>query len=197
MEQADSPLWHELRYDRITASKVHAAIQCNTLEGCLAESIPGAKFKVTKATKRGLLMEGKVIKNLQNQINKSLKPCGFLLSVQNHFFGASSDAISDDFIVEVKCPMSESKLTKYFKDGVPADKHLEQMQLQMLFSQKSKGLFFAAHPDFEKSVQTTEFWVDYDKDYCTDLIFLLKGIKRKWSTSGACRSGWSMFLEVA
>ncbi|GBN88417.1 hypothetical protein AVEN_170575-1 [Araneus ventricosus] len=45
IDQADSP---ELRYGRIPASKVHAAIQCNTLEGCLAESNLGAKFKVTK-----------------------------------------------------------------------------------------------------------------------------------------------------
>ncbi|GBN45098.1 hypothetical protein AVEN_98146-1, partial [Araneus ventricosus] len=181
MDQADSPLWHELRYGRITASKVHAAIQCNTLEGCLAESILGAKFKVTKAMKRGQLLEGKVIKKLQNKINKSLKPCGFLLSAQNPFFGASPDAISGDFIVEVKCPMSESTMTKYFKDDVPADKHLAQMQLQMHFAQKSKGLFCVAHPDFEKTEQTTEIWVDYDKDYCTDLIcrgfdFWSKGI---------------------
>ncbi|GBM21752.1 hypothetical protein AVEN_197648-1 [Araneus ventricosus] len=48
IDQADSPLWHELKYGRIPASEVHAAIQCNTLEGCLAESILGAKFKVTK-----------------------------------------------------------------------------------------------------------------------------------------------------
>ncbi|GBL87998.1 hypothetical protein AVEN_133670-1 [Araneus ventricosus] len=109
MDQADSSLWHELRYGRITASKVHVAIQCNTLESCLAESILGAKFKVTKAMKRDQLLEGKVIKKLQNKINKSLKPCGFLLSAQNPFFGASPDAISDYFIVEVKCPIQRAQ----------------------------------------------------------------------------------------
>ncbi|GBO08675.1 hypothetical protein AVEN_13645-1 [Araneus ventricosus] len=130
MDQADSPLWHELRYGRITASKVHAAIQCNILEGCLAESILGAKFKVTKAMKRGQLLEGKVIKKLQK--NKQISQAMWIsVKCAESLFWCFPDASSDDFIVEVKCPMSESTMTKYFKDGVPADKHLAQMQLQM------------------------------------------------------------------
>ncbi|GBN31468.1 hypothetical protein AVEN_211393-1 [Araneus ventricosus] len=147
INQADIPVWHELRSGRITASKAHAAKKCNNLEGCLTDSILGAKFKISKAMRRGQLLEGKTIKHLKKKINKSLQSCGLLLSVQKSLFSASPDALADNFIVEVKCPISESTMIKYFKDGMPVDKHFAQMQLQMLFVRKLKGLFCVAHPD--------------------------------------------------
>ncbi|KAG8177538.1 hypothetical protein JTE90_023443 [Oedothorax gibbosus] len=51
--QADTPLWHELRYGRITASKLHAAAHCHTLDSSLVEQILGTRVKETEAMKRG------------------------------------------------------------------------------------------------------------------------------------------------
>lgn len=40
--QSKSADWYELRYDRITASKLHEAAKCKTLEGVVVETILGA-----------------------------------------------------------------------------------------------------------------------------------------------------------
>lgn len=54
-EQSKSAMWHELRYGRITASKIYEASRCST-DGSLVESIFGAsKFIPTAAMQRGLL----------------------------------------------------------------------------------------------------------------------------------------------
>lgn len=53
-EQADCPLWHELRYGRITASKIYEMAHCKTENGSLVEHIMGGySFKETIAIKRG------------------------------------------------------------------------------------------------------------------------------------------------
>ncbi|CAG5012551.1 unnamed protein product [Parnassius apollo] len=51
--QASSPLWHELRYCRIIASKVHEAARCKTPDGALIEQIFGASVPETLSMKRG------------------------------------------------------------------------------------------------------------------------------------------------
>lgn len=53
IDQANNPLWHELRYCRITASKAYEVMNCNTPEGTLMETILGAaKLKDTSAMKK-------------------------------------------------------------------------------------------------------------------------------------------------
>ncbi|KAF2899781.1 hypothetical protein ILUMI_06402 [Ignelater luminosus] len=54
MEQSNSPLWHELRYARITASKAYSVLHCKTTEGTVVEGILGAyKIKDSQAMERG------------------------------------------------------------------------------------------------------------------------------------------------
>lgn len=50
-EQSASKLWQEMRYARITASKVYEVVKCKTLSGSLVETILGAKIFQTKAIK--------------------------------------------------------------------------------------------------------------------------------------------------
>lgn len=65
--QYDNPLWHELRYARVTASKLHAAAHCHTLDGSLVEQILGAKVKETPAMARGTRLEATVRRVLQKK----------------------------------------------------------------------------------------------------------------------------------
>lgn len=60
VSQASSPLWHELRYGRITASKVHEAAHCKTPDGALIERIFGASVSETLVMKRGKRLESDV-----------------------------------------------------------------------------------------------------------------------------------------
>lgn len=51
--QCTNPLWHELRYARITASRVFDVSRCRTSEGSLVAAIMGAKTPDISAMKRG------------------------------------------------------------------------------------------------------------------------------------------------
>lgn len=54
IEQCNSKLWHELRYARITASKVYEVARCKTSPGSLIESITGdLQVRETEAMRRG------------------------------------------------------------------------------------------------------------------------------------------------
>ncbi|KAL4708923.1 hypothetical protein ACJJTC_014951 [Scirpophaga incertulas] len=57
---ASSPLWHELRYCRITTSKFHQAAHFKTPDGALIELIFGASVLDILAMKRGKLLESAV-----------------------------------------------------------------------------------------------------------------------------------------
>lgn len=66
INQHDCPMWYELRYARITASKAHEAAHCITIQGTLTELIMGAiKLKDTEAMKRGRLLENQVLKRVE------------------------------------------------------------------------------------------------------------------------------------
>lgn len=54
IDQSESKMWFELRYGRITASKLHELARCGKDNGVLVEHILGAySFKDTKAIIRG------------------------------------------------------------------------------------------------------------------------------------------------
>lgn len=170
--QADTPLWHELRYGRITASKLHAAAHCHTLDGSLVEQILGARVKETEAMKRGTRLEKAVKMALSKKLGCKITDSGFLLDQEFPVFGASPDGVSEEFIVEIKCPVSSQTEKGYFTaDGsAPAPKHFAQMQLQMLFAKKTKGCFCVANPNFEDNKDIKEMWVMFDEDYCMNLM---------------------------
>ena len=59
--QAESRIWHNLRFGRITASKAHEASRCTT-NGALVCSILGGKFKPSLAVSRGRELEPAVLR---------------------------------------------------------------------------------------------------------------------------------------
>ncbi|KYN23114.1 hypothetical protein ALC57_04899 [Trachymyrmex cornetzi] len=60
--QSDTCTWHELRYGRITASRIHEAVHCKTLDGWLVQQIIGAsKIFESQAMERGKRLEKKVL----------------------------------------------------------------------------------------------------------------------------------------
>ncbi|CAG4982875.1 unnamed protein product [Parnassius apollo] len=75
--QASSPLWHELRYCRITASKVHEAAHCKTPDGALIEQIFGASVPETLSMKRGKRLESNVRAEVAKTRKIVIENCGF------------------------------------------------------------------------------------------------------------------------
>lgn len=188
--QSNSPLWHSLRYGRVTASKFHEAAHCKTVDGSLVESIFGAKVFETQALQRGRILEGEVLKVVEATNKIKLNKCGLILSKEFPIFGASPDALGDDFIVEVKCPAKELTMKHYLTDSKePTPKVMAQMQLQMHFAQKPAALYCVANYDFETSKKVIQSHVKYDEILCKELILkctqfwsnaIFTKLKNKW-----------------
>lgn len=164
--QNNSPMWHELRYGRITASKFYEAAKCKTAEGSLVESIIGVrKMKTTKAMERGIKLEAAVINAVEEKLHIVVEKTGLIINPQYPIFGASPDGICNDFVVEIKCPISEVTFLNYIKDGNITNKYKAQVHLQMFLAKKKKALFCVAKPNFENSKEFEQVYVDFDEDF--------------------------------
>ncbi|CAG9763417.1 unnamed protein product [Ceutorhynchus assimilis] len=141
-EQSECSIWRDLRYCRITASKIYEVSRCKTVEGSLVENIIGASKKYdTPAMKRGRDLEASVLRVVEKKLNTNLFRGGLMLSKDFSILGASPDAYNNDIVVEIKCPTSEKTVSNYVLNGVINNKYLAQIQLQMLLMEKKCGYF--------------------------------------------------------
>lgn len=171
IDQAGCSLWSELRFGRITASKAHEAAHCKTLDGSLVEVVLGAaRVKDNKAMERGRLLEPVVRKEVEKKLNVKILPCGFKTSSNHPIMGASPDGITDQYVIEIKCPISQKSMNTYIKEGKILPKHLAQVHMQMLFFHKRQALFCVAHPDFEITKNVSIVEVIFDDIYCQEII---------------------------
>ncbi|XP_043222652.1 uncharacterized protein LOC122381929 isoform X2 [Amphibalanus amphitrite] len=186
-EQKDSPMWHHLRFGRVTASRLYEVAQCHTADGSLVESILcAAKFKGTAATKRGNALEARVLAGVATHLGEKCSGAGLFLKKEWAIFGASPDAVIRDSdggvraVVEVKCPASQSTVGNYIKSGAIAPKVRAQLQLQMLLADCCVGYLAVASPDFES---TGSIYVCRDTLCESFLLPLMKKAERFWYTA--------------
>ncbi|XP_046753088.1 uncharacterized protein LOC124416208 [Diprion similis] len=170
--QSESKLWNELRYGRITASRIYEMAHCKTKNGSLVEQVIGSsKIRDTEAMERGRRLEKEVIKLLKEMLKTNIEDCGLLVGARFPVIGASPDGVGDDFVVEIKCPMTRKAESRYIAANHQiAKKFLAQIQLQMFMKQVKKGFFCIANHDFETSHKIRLICVDYDEDFVLDLI---------------------------
>uniref|UniRef100_A0A8D8X7W9 YqaJ viral recombinase domain-containing protein n=1 Tax=Cacopsylla melanoneura TaxID=428564 RepID=A0A8D8X7W9_9HEMI len=176
-DQALSPLWREMRYGRITASKLYEASRCSTTEGSLVNAILGAsKVKNNVAMERGIRLEKDVLKEVERKLSIKINRSGLILIPENPIFGASPDGISENAVFEVKCPVSEKSFKTYFNDDetMPADKYLAQIMLQMYMCNKDLGFFCVARPCFEKSKDILILKVVYNEAWLQSVMIKAK-----------------------
>lgn len=171
-EQSHCSLWHELRFSRITASKIYETSRCKTAGGSLVENIIGSsKIYDTPAMKRGRDLEASVIRVVEKKLQTKLFRGGLMLSEQFPILGASPDAYNDDLVVEVKCPSSEKSILNYISnDNIINNKYLAQIQMQMFLMKKKCGAFCVADHLFEKNNQVTIINVSYDEQFLMPII---------------------------
>lgn len=115
-------------------------------------------------------MEPKVRQIVATKQNIIIKESGLILNKDYPLFGASPDGISEEFVVEIKCPFSKKNFKNYIRDGEVTKKYMAQIQLQMLFAEKTMGLFCIAHEDFETSNNVDIYIVDYNEQFCSQLM---------------------------
>lgn len=171
-EQSNSSLWFDLRYGRITASKIYDAAHCKKSNGVFVNQILGlTKLPVTEAMSRGKKMEGDILDCLKNKLKIKATQIGLQLNSRHPIFGASPDAICEGYVVEIKCPSSEKNVSNYLtKNNEITAKYKAQVQLQMFMFKKKKCLFCVADPDFELNNKFSHIWVEYDPEYIEMLM---------------------------
>lgn len=171
VNQSSNKLWHELRYGRITASRIYEVFRCKTTSGSLVESIVGSmKIKESLAMTRGKNLESQVLHVLENETKIKFKHAGLLLSNDHPYLGASPDAVSEDFVVEIKCPSTEKTFTLYLKENKITPKCNGQIQLQMLLFKKKKGIFCVADPNFEENNKINLQYIEFDSEFISELV---------------------------
>lgn len=173
IEQADTPLWFEMRYGRITASRIHQASRCKTLGGSLVDSIMGKRSGWSFAMQRGNDLEGQVFAVLKKEMflqGHKVKQCGLFLDATLPHFGASPDGISDTFVVEIKCPANSRTFAEYTDVNKIQPKYYGQIQLQMHITKRKKALLGVADLNFERNRKVVKVWIDYDEEYTNSLI---------------------------
>lgn len=170
--QSEDSLWFELRYGRITASKVYEMAVCKKSSGSLVNQIIGVAKKFnTLAINRGKRLEKAVIKQVKKKLKANIRSCGFTILNKYGIIGASPDGMTDDAVVEVKCPISNKTFQRYInKNNEISKKYLAQINLQMLATNTVKGYFCVAHPDFETTNECTIIELSHDAEFIQNII---------------------------
>ncbi|XP_039311283.1 uncharacterized protein LOC120359056 [Solenopsis invicta] len=172
IHQSESTLWKEVRYERITASRIYEVSHCKTPQGSLVEQIIGAfKIRDTDAMERGRRLEQEVVKILEENLQITLHRSGLLLNPNFPVIGASPDAVAENFVVEIKCPFSLKSEERYItKDNRIGNKYFAQIQLQMFMQNVKIGYFCMAKHDFETSQSIIVICVNYDEQFVMEII---------------------------
>lgn len=107
---------------------------------------------------------------VEKRENIKIEESGFIMHKKFPIIGVSPDGLTTDFVIEIKCPFKNKNLKNYVCDGVPTGKYMAQIQLQMYFAEKKKGIFCLAHDDFETTMNIDIYKVNLDVKYCENLI---------------------------
>ena len=174
-EQSSSPLWHHVRYGRITASKVYEVSQCKTVQGSLVETILGArKFKGTTATRRGQHLEAPVLTKLSQVRGVKVQRTGLHIVHDKPMFAASPDALTNDHgqlcVIEVKCPSAAKTVSQYVGQQGITPKVRAQLQLQMIATGAKKGLLCVGDPLFEENGEISVFEDELDMQFIQPIM---------------------------
>ena len=107
--QSDSLLWHDLRYGRVTASKLLQTADCKTDDGSLVrEILVTKKVFMSQHMKRSKDLEKMVLNDVSRKEKLDFRDSGLVLLPQFPIFGASPDRICEgSCICEIKCPVKE------------------------------------------------------------------------------------------
>ncbi len=138
--QSKSPLWHGVRFARVTALKAYGAAHSSlsSVNTFVMSVIGASKWKDTAAMERGRKLEPKVLLKVEKQVGH-IEQSGIILTSDHPIMGASPDGITGDgqAVIEIKCPSSEKSLKRYMnKDGSVPAKHVAQVQMLMHMSGK-------------------------------------------------------------
>lgn len=151
-----TPEWYEIRKGLMTASK-SSTIQANGkgLETYILEIMAEYYSSAEKesytndAMQRGIELESEARLTYEIETNCKVDEVGFV--VYNNYFGASPDGfVGDDGLLEIKCPTDKTYLELLLNGDIKKE-YYDQMQGQMLATNRQWTDYFVYNPNFEKS----------------------------------------------
>ena len=151
VEQRKSKLWFSLRYGRISGSTLYELSRAKDNDSVIDKVMGASKVPLTKAIKRGKDLEEDVFKEVCKQMEVQFRHSGMLVSHEMPHFGVSPDGVSEDHILEIKCPEKEKNMKYYIQNGSIVAKVRAQMQLEMFIFKKKRGVLAIADPKFENN----------------------------------------------
>lgn len=171
-DQTDSPLWWEMRYGRITASKIWSARRgiSQSMRNNIMQRSEAVNAYENASMRRGKDLEPQVRACLAKRLGVTIRPSGVILNGDYPIFAASPDGIGKNFVVEIKCPTHWGAFQMFYKHGKMSNRTKSQLRLQMLLAKKNIGYFCIAHPDFERTKDFTLVTISQDMEAMDDLI---------------------------
>ncbi|XP_073966092.1 uncharacterized protein [Choristoneura fumiferana] len=183
--QSESGEWLELRRNLLTASNFGKVVKRNKTNSC-ASIVKNMLYKNSidhvASIAHGKKHEKIALQQLSKQSNLEIKDCGLFIDENIHFLGATPDGITDDMVIELKCPVAPFKMgidaainegkmhfwRKNKKTGqVEVNKNSDwymQAQGQMHICKKNKCLLAVWFGDDKIKTQTIlkddKFWSD-------------------------------------
>ncbi|CAD7077983.1 unnamed protein product [Hermetia illucens] len=173
-----SRMWMEAQYCRIRCSLVYQII--TRKDQSEDEEILNMIFgqgrdariedrQILKANKRQML------KQTVKLHNKPYEECGLLLSSLYPYLCASPDAISDDFIIEIKSPKTDEEFEAYLEgSGTISPKYMAQIQMQMYIANVQKALYCVLSPSFETTGALHFVWIAADPQQAYSLVSVVE-----------------------
>ncbi|XP_058448031.1 uncharacterized protein LOC131428256 [Malaya genurostris] len=162
-------LRNELRKGRITASSLHDASRCSLKNDSITKQVMRTSLGLSFTVSRGTDLEGRVFAVLKEQY-PSLRETGLVLDPELPWMGASPDGISDDFVLEIKCPNTPRKYKRYIDVKKLPRKCFAQIQLQMHLTHNAKALLGVAAVDFETTRNVAQVWIEYNRQYVDKVV---------------------------
>lgn len=133
-------------------------------------------FSGNKATDYGHAYEDQAIEQFELRTGIKVERVGFIQIAER--LGGSPDGVTEDAIIEVKCPFSSKNHTvNLLIDSVAGlkDEHFDyyiQMQVNMIAAKKEKGYFISYDPRKSNSVfQMKIIEVPKDEQVCKEILF--------------------------
>ena len=164
--------WHKQRLGMMTGSRVGAILglcpfnKPDDVMRSMVRAHHGApsEFTGNVATKWGEFNEQNALFDLSLECDIYFRECGFFVRPDARWLGASPDGISDDYILEIKCPFSKREGGEFVSIFNQLH-YYAQVQFEMYCAGKSKAVFFQWSP-FNSRIEV----VDWESDFIEEAL---------------------------
>lgn len=168
----DPSLYLEMRYGRISSSKVYDCMSKDVPFDKLYNTIMGFhKEADTIEINRKRRIELNVRQQLEFFAKCQYENAGLFIDPEFPLIIAIPDGICENHIVEIKCPATEKDMSRYISEGEQlSPKYYTEMQVQMYVSGKDASVVCVADPNFEENKNIYIQTVSLDREYARNAM---------------------------